>query len=262
VTAIRAALGATRFADVRYLARTDSTNADATPLLGAANARGATIVAEYQEAGVGRKGRRWFAPPGAALLFTALLPQPVDASALWAVSFWVALGVAAAVERCADAHLDLVWPNDLHAGAGKVGGILCIARTTANDAWVGCGVGLNVIRPPLDDDLAALEPPPVFLCDLSPPIEREALLVEILRTFDGSLDELREPRTVALRWEQRAALAGTIYRYRRDADGIEREGVAERIGPQGELVVRDASGEQIIDMADVRVTGRIRDERI
>jgi BirA family biotin operon repressor/biotin-[acetyl-CoA-carboxylase] ligase len=256
---VRALLAHTRFADVRYAAQTGSTNADAHALLGIASALGTTIVTDHQTAGVGRKGRRWIAPSGSALLFTAILPEPIDASALWAVPFWIALGIADGVEQCCGLALELVWPNDLHVRGQKIGGILSVARIAGNDAWVGCGAGLNVTRPPHDPDLAAVEPPPIFLGELTPPPQREALLATILREFDRSFDALRDPAAVAARWERRAQLPGTIYRYRNDADGIEREGVAQRIGPYGALIVRDADGEHAIDMADVRVTGRARD---
>lgn len=255
---VRAALAGTTLADVRYLAQTASTNIDAHALLGDESALGATIVAEYQTAGAGRKGRRWFAPPGSALLFTTLLPVPIDTAHLWAVPFWIALNVAAGVDACSGIALDLVWPNDLHVRGGKTGGILSVARIAGNDVWVGCGVGLNVVRPDDDPDLAVIEPPPVFISDLRADVEREALLTAILQSFDRALPDLRAPARVAAAWERRAALAGTRYRYRTDADGIEREGIAQRLGAHGELIVRDADGERAIDMADVRVTGRPR----
>jgi BirA family biotin operon repressor/biotin-[acetyl-CoA-carboxylase] ligase len=255
-TRVRAQLAGTRFADVRYVAQTASTNADAQLLLGEPGARGTTIAAEYQTAGVGRKGRRWFAPAGAALLFTTILPESVAASALWAVPFWIAAAVADAIHAHSGIIVELVWPNDLHLGRGKVGGILSVARISGDDAWVGCGVGLNVHRPVGDADLDALEPAPAFLDEFAATVEREALLVAILRAFERSFDDLLEPAMTAARWEERARLAGTVYRYRDDADGIEREGVAVRLGPRGALVIRDASGERTIDLADVRITGR------
>jgi BirA family biotin operon repressor/biotin-[acetyl-CoA-carboxylase] ligase len=255
---VRAGLTGTRFADVRYVTQTTSTNADAQALLGDAETFGTTIVAEHQTAGVGRKGRRWFAPPGSALLFTTILPRAIDAAALWAVPFWIALGVSSGVEQACGVALELVWPNDLHMRGGKTGGILSVARITGSDAWVGCGIGLDVLRPHSDPDLDALEPQPVFLDQLNPRAEREALLIAILRAFDRSFEDLDDPAGVIARWEQRAQLAGTIYRYRNDADGIEREGIAQRIGARGSLIVRDANGERAVDMADVRVTGRQR----
>jgi BirA family biotin operon repressor/biotin-[acetyl-CoA-carboxylase] ligase len=240
-------------ADVRYVAETGSTNADAQALLGEPAHAGATLVAERQTAGAGRKGRSWLAPAGSALLFTAILPAPVDASALWAVPFWIALAVADGVERTCGIALDLVWPNDLFARARKCGGILSVSRIVGTQAYVGCGVGLNVLRPADDAELAAIVPPPLYLSELLAEPSREAILAAILHAFDTNLGLLADPDSVANAWERRANLAGTRYRFVRDADGVEREGIALRIGLHGTLVVAVAGAEEVVDMADVRV---------
>jgi len=253
VARVRSATAGTRFSDVRYVAHTSSTNADAQALLGDPAACGATLIAEFQTAGTGRKARPWIAPPGSSLLFTTILPETVMARALWAVPFWIALAVANGIERCTGIRLDLVWPNDLFLSGRKTGGILSVARIAGEAAWVGCGVGLNVVRPSADAALDALSPPPIFLDDVGSAIKREPLLAAILNTFDTSLRELTDPEGVAHAWERRAGLAGTTYRYRRDTDGIERDGTALRIGPHGTLILRDATGEVAVDMADVRV---------
>ena len=253
VARVRTALAGTRMADVRYVVETGSTNTDAQALLGDTEHAGATLVAERQTAGAGRKGRAWIAPSGSALLFTAILPEPVEASALWAVPFWIALGVADGVERTCGVALDLVWPNDLFARGRKCGGILSVARIVGTRAYVGCGVGLNVLRPADDGELAAIVPAPIFLSDLLAAPSREAILAAILRAFDTNLGLLEDPDRVANAWERRANLAGTPYRFVRDADGVERDGVALRIGRHGTLVVAVAGAEEIVDMADVRV---------
>lgn len=253
---IKAALIGTRFADVRCLAETTSTNADARAMLGDPSARGATLVADFQTGGVGRKGRAWIAPPGSSLLFTTILPDAIATPSLWAVPFWIALGVAEGVERAAGVRLDLVWPNDLFAKGGKTGGILSVARVVGNEAWIGCGVGLDVRRPAGDAALDALQPQPVFLDELAPAVEREAVLAAILQSFDASYALLDDPERIARAWERGAGLPGTTYRYRRDADGAEGGGVALRLGSQGTLLLRTPAGEESIDMADVRVTGR------
>jgi hypothetical protein len=64
---VRAALAGTHFADVRAVRETASTNDDAAALLGDPAAAGATLVADFQTAGRGRKpGRSWLAPPRAS----------------------------------------------------------------------------------------------------------------------------------------------------------------------------------------------------
>lgn len=253
VARVREALAGTRFADVRAVRETTSTNVDAAALLGAPSAAGATLVAEFQTAGRGRKaGRRWLAPAGSALLFTTILPVAVATDALWAVPFWVALAVADGVEEGCGVRLDLRWPNDLDLGSRKVAGILCTSRVSGAEAYVGCGVGLNVRRP-ADPADTAIEPPPAYLSDVAPNAEREAVLAGILGAMDGLLDVLDRPAAVARAWEERAGLRGRPYRVRLDADGRIVAGTAVRLDREGGLVIAHGGRETVVHLADARV---------
>lgn len=252
---VRSALAGTRFADVRPLARTASTNDDAAALLGDPAAAGATLVADYQSAGRGRKaGRSWIAPPGSALLFSTILPVFVAAEALWAVPFWTALAVADGVEAGAGVRLDLRWPNDLDLNGRKACGILCTSRVAGGQAQVACGVGLNVRRPPAAE-LAAIEPPPAYLSDAAPRAAREDVLAGILGAMDALVNVLDRPAEVARAWEERAGLRGRPYRLRLDADGSLVEGRALRLDPEGGLVLEADGRERVVHLADARVVG-------
>jgi BirA family biotin operon repressor/biotin-[acetyl-CoA-carboxylase] ligase len=261
VARVRAALAGTRFGGVRYVRETASTNDDAAALLGDPRASGATLVAEFQRAGRGRKaGRRWIAPAGSALTFTTILPDPVAASALWAVPFWTALAVADGVEAACGVRLDLRWPNDLDLGspagsdgaARKAGGILCVSRVAGAEAFVACGIGLNVRRPP-DSAIAAIDPPPAYLSDAAPGVEREAVLAGVLGAMDALADVMARPDDVARAWEERAGLRGRPYRLRLDAGGELVEGTALRLGADGGLVLDAGGRERLIHLADARV---------
>jgi BirA family biotin operon repressor/biotin-[acetyl-CoA-carboxylase] ligase len=247
---VRAALADTLFADLRYQALTGSTNDDATPLLARSDAAGATLVAEEQTAGRGRKaGRSWVAPPGTGLLFTTILPTTLPASDLWAVPFWVALCVADGVQRACGVHLDLRWPNDCFLRDRKVAGILCVSRVAGEIAHVGCGIGINVLRPAAST-IAAIVPPPAFLADAAPGVLREVVLAEILLAFERRLPALHTPSIIARTYEERAALAGARYRVLLDRDGVELDGIARGLGPDGTLRLDTGSTEHTISLAD------------
>lgn len=251
VAHVRAALTGSLFADVRYEARTGSTNDDATPLLSRGDALGTTLVAEEQTAGRGRKaGRSWIAPPGTGLLFTTILPASLPARDLWAVPFWVALCVADGIARACAVHVDLRWPNDVFVKNGKVAGILCISRVAGDVAHVGCGVGINVF--PAAGALAAIEPPPAFLSAAARDVQREAVLAEILLAFERRLASLHAPAAVARTYEERAALPGSRYRVRIDRGEVELEGVARGLGPDGALRLDVGGTEHAISLADAQ----------
>ena len=62
--AAAARLAGTRFADVRWVDETASTNADVLGLARDGEAEGIVVVADHQTAGRGRLGRTWTAAPG------------------------------------------------------------------------------------------------------------------------------------------------------------------------------------------------------
>lgn len=143
--------------EIRVVEETGSTNADLAALAGAGAAEGTVLVAEAQNAGRGRLGRSWSAPPRSGLMFSVLL-RPGDAVPpvrLGWLPLLTGVAVAAAI-RSVTARADegdfgdrpggstvdaaLKWPNDLLTGERKLAGILA-ERT---DGAVVVGVGLNV----------------------------------------------------------------------------------------------------------------------
>jgi BirA family biotin operon repressor/biotin-[acetyl-CoA-carboxylase] ligase len=237
---------------IRYQAETASTNDDAALLLGEPGSEGLVVLADYQRAGKGRRARTWVAPPGSSLLFTAILPGPIATGALWAVPFWTALAVADGIEVCG-VRVALQWPNDLLLSGRKCGGILCVSRVAGDQAWVGCGVGLNAVRPTSSSELDELEPVPAFLSDCIASIERPRLLNAILAAFDRRFGELARPDAIARAWEARAGLAGTTYRILVDGESEAFEAKALRLAGDGGLVVEVGGSERTISLADARV---------
>jgi len=238
---------------LRFSSQTDSTNDDAARLLGTPGSEGLVLQADYQVAGRGRLGRAWIAPPGSALLFTAILPEPISAAALWCVTFWTALGVAAGIERATGLRPALQWPNDLLLDGRKCCGILCVSRIVGAQAWIGCGVGLNVHRPLDDTSLSAIEPPPAFLSDRAPDVDRTMLLETILSELWTSRSLLDDPPNVARLWERRARVAGTRYHLLLDADNQTVKGIARRLEDDGSLIVACDGIECRVQLADARV---------
>jgi BirA family biotin operon repressor/biotin-[acetyl-CoA-carboxylase] ligase len=211
------ASGVSRFNRIERVAVTGSTNDDMAQILGEERARGLTIIADYQQHGAGRKGRFWLAPPGTALLCTIGLPDPLPAADLWAVPFWTALTLRDALQHFG-LQPRLQWPNDVLLDDRKVAGILCISRVTGDYAWAGCGIGLNVRRPRNTQAIAEIVPPPAYVSDAAPRIDRDAVLQELLRCADERYDELHPPSRIAHDWEVAAGLPGAPYRIQVDGE--------------------------------------------
>lgn len=162
---------------------------------------GSIVIADHQTAGRGRLDRRWEAPSGTALLVSFVLsPNPLLS---------LAAGVAAA-EACGP-KVRLKWPNDLLLDDRKLGGIL----VEAGPARAVCGIGINLTWAP--DGAAMLGQP-------------RDLVFERLRAEMGEWTAAPADQVLG-RWRQLSATLGRRVRI----DGT--EGMAEDLGPKGELIV-------------------------
>jgi BirA family biotin operon repressor/biotin-[acetyl-CoA-carboxylase] ligase len=103
------------------------------------------MLAEYQTAGRGRRGRAWLAPPGGAICLSlswTFTDVPADLSALGLV-----IGVCElrALRGLGVSRAKLKWPNDVLVDERKLGGILIELRAeSGGPACVVIGIGLNV----------------------------------------------------------------------------------------------------------------------
>ena len=102
------------------------------------------LLAEYQTAGRGRRGRAWVAPPGGSICLSlswSFREVPQDLGALGLV-----IGVCAlrALRELGLEDIRLKWPNDIVVEGRKLAGILIELRAeSAGPASVVIGIGLN-----------------------------------------------------------------------------------------------------------------------
>ncbi|HET7053317.1 MAG TPA: biotin--[acetyl-CoA-carboxylase] ligase [Solirubrobacterales bacterium] len=125
----------------RHFRATDSTNARARELVEAGAPHGTVVTADEQTAGRGRQGRTWTAPPGKALLYSAVL-RPLDERHLL-LPLAVPLAVCEAAEELEpEVECKVKWPNDIWVEGRKLAGVLIEAKP--QDGWAVIGVGLNL----------------------------------------------------------------------------------------------------------------------
>src|SRR5690606_8587957 len=114
---------------------------------------GTLVVAERQDSGRGRSGRRWSSAPRAGIWAT-LIERPRDAKAIEVLSLRVGLRLARVLERWTAGPIALKWPNDLFVDDRKLAGVLIEARwRDQRPDWVAIGVGVN-LEVPADQDAA------------------------------------------------------------------------------------------------------------
>jgi BirA family biotin operon repressor/biotin-[acetyl-CoA-carboxylase] ligase len=210
---------------------TDSTNERARALAAGGAQHGTLVTADEQQAGRGRQGRSWSAPPRSAVLMSVVLRELSET-----------LPLAAAVAVCEALPVDarIKWPNDVWIGGRKVAGILVEARP--QEGWAVLGIGLNVATEEFPEELHATS-----LLLEGAPITVEAALDALLATLEAWL--ARPAAEVLAAWRSRDALLGETVRW---ANGS-KQGTAAGVDSSGALIVDTADGRVTLDAGEVHL---------
>ena len=201
-------------------------------------------MADHQDAGRGRLGRVWSAPPGSSLLVSVLLRPAITPDRLMLVTMAAGVALAEAVEEVAGFPVALKWPNDLVVGDRKLAGLLAeadlgpgagaegISRGIAIVVGAGCNVQWERFPAELEATATA--------CNLEAgrPVDRDDLLDAYLARLGrhyGALD------AVAPAYRARLATVGRRVRVEL-AGGAALVGTAVAVDDAGRLVVEADDG--------------------
>jgi BirA family biotin operon repressor/biotin-[acetyl-CoA-carboxylase] ligase len=244
---IRALLGEAARERVRRLDTVWTVGSTNTLLLERANPPAGSseaLLAEYQTAGRGRRGRNWVAPPGGSICLSLswmFRGVPRDLGALGLV-----VGVCAlrALMRLGVDRVRLKWPNDLLVDDRKLGGILIELRAeSAGPACVVIGIGLNVaLGAPLLEKIATMGLAPTDLAAAGLKEARNAVAAGLISSFvQGLLEFERDGLKPFVReWMEADALRGRPVTVAAAEACV--KGVARGIDLDGALLVETPQG--------------------
>jgi BirA family biotin operon repressor/biotin-[acetyl-CoA-carboxylase] ligase len=235
----------------RHFACTNSTNTRARELAAAGAPHGTVVTAAEQTAGRGRQGRSWTAPPGRALLYSAVVRPLAPRHVLLPLA--VPLAVCEAAEELRpEVECKVKWPNDVHLEGRKLAGVLIEARP--QDGWAVLGIGLNLaiardeFPPELRDTAVSLRPGgqnspigPVSTRGSKPLAALNRRLERWLAADEGE---------VLGAWRERDALRGRAVSWEGGS------GVADGVDERGFLLVRVGDGDRVaLGAGEVHLTG-------
>jgi BirA family transcriptional regulator, biotin operon repressor / biotin---[acetyl-CoA-carboxylase] ligase len=249
VTARSLARGGTWLGPIVCVARTGSTQDDARRSAAAGAPAGQTHAADRQDAGRGRQGRIWEAPPGSALLASVVLRPDLALTALPPLSLVVGLAVCDAIaERLGPGRAGIKWPNDVLVDGRKLSGVLVEASIRGERVEsVVAGFGVNVRSASLSPDVArraiSLEE-----AGASPEaLGRSALLGDVLAHLERRLRVFLQAGLPALLDDLRACDAARGRRIR----GENFTGVARQIEPDGRLLIDTEAGPLLVSAGEI-----------
>ncbi len=233
---------------VQIVEELESTNSRLSALARTGAAAGTVVVAEWQTAGRGRLDRVWSVPPRTAVTFSVLL-RPNLPPADWP---WLPL-FAGYVVRSALAGrvpaIGLKWPNDVLVGeAGhKLCGILVERVETPDGPAAVVGIGINADQRP--DELPVPTGTSLRIVT-GAPVDRTAVLADLLATLDASLPMLRDLDGLRAAYAANCVTIGRQVRVELPA-GDPLVGPAVGLDESGRLLVDGPDGVVAVGAGDV-----------
>ena len=197
---------------------------------------GDACIAEYQQAGRGRRGRKWFSPFGANLYLSMYWRLEQGPAAAIGLSLVIGIVMAEVLQSLGAKDVRVKWPNDLYLNDRKLAGILVeLTGKTGDAAQIVIGAGINLAMRRVESDI--VNQGWINLQEAGIAIDRNTLAVRLIKELRAAL-RLFEQEGLApylSRWEK---LDNFIHRPVKLLIGDkEIYGISRGIGSQGALLL-------------------------
>ncbi|WP_039850662.1 MULTISPECIES: bifunctional biotin--[acetyl-CoA-carboxylase] ligase/biotin operon repressor BirA [Grimontia] len=217
----------------------DSTNQHLLDRVGQLES-GSACLAEYQQAGRGRRGRAWFSPFGANLYLSMYWRLDAGMAAAMGLSLVVGVSMAETLQKLGAEGVKVKWPNDLYWNDKKLAGILVEMTGQAGDAaHLVIGMGLNVSMPETDE----VDQSWANLQDACHPLpDKNALAAALINGVTEALKQYEETGMAGFvpRWDSYDNFQGRAVKLLLGERVV--KGIARGINEQGALLLETENG--------------------
>ncbi|GAB6263838.1 bifunctional biotin--[acetyl-CoA-carboxylase] ligase/biotin operon repressor BirA [Photobacterium sp. CCB-ST2H9] len=204
--------------------------------------KGAVCLAEYQQAGRGRRGRQWLSPFGSNLYFSMYWRLDAGVAAAMGLSLVVGLAVTKTLQKLGAKDIKVKWPNDLYYQDKKLAGILVEMSGKAGDAaHLVIGMGLNLTMTNTDPETVGQ--PWANLAEACQPMpDRNQLAAAIIAEMTETLQRYEDVGMAGFvdEWDQYDNFLGRPVKLLMGEKVI--RGIARGINPQGALLLETEQG--------------------
>lgn len=164
---------------------------------------GDACIAEYQQAGRGRRGRKWFSPFGANLYLSMFWRLEQGPAAAIGLSLVIGIVMAEVLRKLGADKVRVKWPNDLYLQDRKLAGILVeLTGKTGDAAQIVIGAGINMAMRRVEESV--VNQGWITLQEAGINLDRNTLAAMLIRELRAAL-ELFEQEGLApylSRWEK------------------------------------------------------------
>jgi len=230
----------------------DSTNTCAKIFANKGAEEGTVVIADYQTAGRGRFGRTWLAESGSNLLFSIIIRPTYSTDKIGLLPFFVAVGIANAVETVTGMQCECKWPNDILINKKKCCGILMESTSQQNNFdYAIIGIGLNVNQKEFIGDLEGIATS--LSSEGGREFDRRNVFSQIMSSLESYYTDVRKGdfNTALKEWKARATIFGKRITLTQAADVI--DGIAINLAADGGLVVETETGQRVFHAGDVTI---------
>ncbi|MGG5839834.1 bifunctional biotin--[acetyl-CoA-carboxylase] ligase/biotin operon repressor BirA, partial [Huaxiibacter chinensis] len=164
---------------------------------------GDSCVAEYQQAGRGRRGRKWFSPFGANLYLSMFWRLEQGPAAAMGLSLVIGIVMAEVLQSLGADNVRVKWPNDLYLQDRKLAGILVeLTGKTGDAAQIVIGAGINMVMRNVQADV--VNQAWINLQEAGITIDRNDLAVRLIKALRASLRQFEQEGLSPFlsRWEK------------------------------------------------------------
>ena len=240
---------------VHFAKETDSTNEWVKKLSREHAPEGTLAVTEFQSAGKGRLGRKWEAPEGSSVMMSILLRPAFEPQYAAMLTLVMGLSVAQAVQDL-NISVSIKWPNDVVVSRKKICGILTemgLENGKIREVVIGDGINVNLEEIPeeLQDKATSL------YLETGKKYDRNRIIGLVMEKFEKNYEKFIQTCDLSLMLDEYNAMLANRNQPVRILDKISPwEGTAAGINEQGELLVRDDTGEiRTVRAGEVSVRG-------
>ncbi|EOE6857564.1 bifunctional biotin--[acetyl-CoA-carboxylase] ligase/biotin operon repressor BirA [Cronobacter sakazakii] len=164
---------------------------------------GDACIAEYQQAGRGRRGRKWFSPFGANLYLSMYWRLEQGPAAAIGLSLVIGIVMAEVLHELGAGQVRVKWPNDLYLHDRKLAGILVeLTGKTGDAAQIVIGAGINLAMRQVESDI--VNQGWINLQEAGIKVDRNELAVRLIEKLRASLREFEQEGLAPFlsRWEK------------------------------------------------------------
>lgn len=240
----------------------DSTNIRAKQLAEQGEPEGTLVVADFQTAGKGRRGRSWESEKGAGIWMSLLLRPKVKPAEVSCLTLVAAMAVAKVIQKKCGIDAKIKWPNDVVVGGKKLCGILTEMNSEMDEIYsVVIGIGINVNQKSFSAELE--EKATSIFRENGQKVDRQMIIAEVMNAFAGYYEKYLQTRDMELLQEEYNEMLVNknqeVLVYHGMMEDISTEeaenGTAKGIDASGALLVETTHGIKKIVSGEVSVRG-------